>query len=161
MDDTGQVGGEGTYRFEDNCAIYIHLRGIEVDGILNIRLIQGRAPERTNTLPLAHDAGGPVGDGDAIVGEGLVVKIGPVGVHARDLDGERVGVLRELARVEEDDVEGLVGGRGEDVKVPKVGAAAGRGRGHLEAVEVSGLGEVLHAYGAVGVGGLEVDGARG
>lgn len=72
-------------------------------------------------------------------------------------------VLLELARVEKHNVERLVVSRagGEDVKVPEVGGSAGRGRAHLEAVEVARLGEVLDADGAVGVDGLEVERVHG
>lgn len=135
--------------------------GIEVDSVLNIGTVQSRALKRANALPLASDASGAVGNGDARVGQSLKVEAGPVGIHTRDLNGERVGVLGEFARVEEDDVERLVGRAGEDVKVPEVGTAARGGSAHLEAVEVAGLGEVLHADGAVGINGLQIDGSRG
>lgn len=68
-----------------------------------------------------------------------------------------MGVLLELARVEEDNVERLVAGAGEDVKVPEVGGSAGRWGAHLEAVEVSCLREVFHVDGAVSIDGLEVN----
>lgn len=67
-----------------------------------------------------------------------------------------MGVLRKFSRVEEDDVESLVGCLREHIEIPKVGRFASSKSKHLEAIQITLDGKVLNSYCSVVIVGRKV-----
>lgn len=127
--------------------------------VFNIRLVQSGTIEVANSLPVTSDTLRSIGEGDARVSQSFIVEVRAVGIDTRNLNSERVRVLLEFASVEEDNVESLVGGLGEDIEVPKVSRLSRSRRQHLEAIEVASDREVLDGDRAIVILRGELEGS--